>query len=131
MTGENRVVIHREHHDVAFRPLLTQALDGLDAGAPGAVQIEHEHMRAAPARAAGKRVQVTLLAYDLQPPLAIEQDAQVAADGGSVTGQEDADRSLAGRRRTRALRAPRNACQAQVCGHAITLGLAPLAGQRA
>jgi hypothetical protein len=76
-------------------------------------------------------VQVALLAYDLQPALAIEQHARVAADRGSVTGQQDADRSLAGKRCTRAIRAARDACQAQVCGHAIKLGSAPLAGQRA
>jgi hypothetical protein len=73
--GENRVVIHCQHHHVAVRPLLAQTLDGLDAGAPGAAQIEHQYVRRAPARAASESVQVALLAYDLQPPFAIEQHA--------------------------------------------------------
>ena len=112
-------------------PLLAQALDGLDIRAPGAAEVEYEHVRPATAGAASERVQVALLAYDLQASLAIEQLAQVGADGGPVAGQQDADRSLARGRRTRAVRAARDACQAQVCAHAITLGFAPLAGQRA
>jgi hypothetical protein len=129
--GENRVVVHREHHHMTLGPLLAQTLNGLDIRTPGAPDVQHEHVRPSPAGAASERVQVALLAYDLQAPLAIEQPAQVGADGGPVTGQQNADRSLARGRRTRAVRAARDACQAQVCAHAITLSFAPLAGQRA
>jgi hypothetical protein len=129
--GENRVVIHRQRHHVAVRPLLAQAPDGLDARASGAAQIEHQHVWLAPERTATEHVQVALLAYDLQPPLAIEQRAQVGTGGGPVTGKQNADRSLALGRIMRAVRAARYASQAQVCAHAITLGLAPRAGQRA
>ena len=112
-------------------PLLAQTLNGLDIRTPGAAEVEYEHVRPATAGAASERVQVALLAYDLQASLAIEQLAQVGADGGPVTGQQDADRSLARRRPTRAIGAARDARQAQVWAHAITLGFAPLAGQRA
>ena len=62
------------------------------------VEVEHEHRGVVAADVAPRGVDVARLGDDLEVLLGVEQHAQAAADHGVVVGQDDADRTILGRR---------------------------------